>query len=337
MVKSSNKSTRNQEIDILKGIAMVCMIIGHSIIVYPIDISHVSWCEDLHNFIYSFHMELLFLLSGYLYKKKDYITYLSGKVHRIFVPYLIWGAIFLLMPVAFSAVVHRETPLQDGLINYLFHGGGYWFLYVLFLIFMIYPLTDRLNNWFKGALIIVILSINYFIEIPSVFCLDMVFLYLPYFIIGNILASLSLTNQNFQIDRYFGIVGLLFLCVFVINKITSLPVYFAGFVNTICIIGLVFVIAHFLYVAVKVTNDVILRWLNDLLSLCGQYSLQLYLFNGFLLVILRVLLCSILHIENPIIIVTSIAGFDILISLLVCVYLLPKSKLLSYVCGVKKL
>ena len=91
--------TRIPEVDFLKGFAMICMIIGHSIIVFPIDISHVSWCESLHNFIYGFHMELIFLLSGFLYKKKDIVPYLKGKVNRILVPYLIWGAIFLLMPV----------------------------------------------------------------------------------------------------------------------------------------------------------------------------------------------------------------------------------------------
>ena len=70
-------------------------------------------------------------------------------------------------------------------------------------------------------------------------------------------------------------------------------------------------------------------------SLCGQYSLQLYLFNGFLMVPLRVLLCSVMHVENAVAIVSVISVVDIAISLLVCVYLLPKSKILSYVCGVK--
>ena len=101
--------------------------------------------------------------------------------------------------------------------------------------------------------------------------------------------------------------------------------------------GIISVCVHYAYVIAIDRKDILLNKVVNITSLCGQYSLQLYLFNGFLLVILRVLLCSILHIENPIIIVTSIAGFDILISLLVCVYLLPESKLLSYVCGVKKL
>lgn len=94
MTKNTIKINRIPELDILKGFAMICMIIGHSIIVFPIDISHVPWCERLHNFIYSFHMELLFLLSGFLYKKKDVASYFKGKVERILVPYFIWGGYF---------------------------------------------------------------------------------------------------------------------------------------------------------------------------------------------------------------------------------------------------
>ena len=52
------REKRIEQIDIARGIAGICMILGHSFIVYPIDISSVWWCHALHVWIYSFHMEL---------------------------------------------------------------------------------------------------------------------------------------------------------------------------------------------------------------------------------------------------------------------------------------
>ena len=335
MENSVIKSGRIPDVDLLKGFAMICMIVGHSIIVYPINISHYPWCESLHNFIYSFHMELLFLLSGFLYKNKNYINYLKGKVNRILVPYLIWGSVFLLMPVLFSSVVHRDTPFQEGLKNYLFHGGGYWFLYVLFLVFFIYPIIDKLANWAKLGLALAVFFVNIFhFVFPAIFCIELFMLYLPYFIIGNLLKTIY-NNRSKLVGKNTGVIGLGFVFVFLINQYVSLPSYYAQVVNTICIMGWVCITVLFFYVVANVTKDIIINKLVHIMSLCGKYSLQLYLFNGFLLVFLRVILCSILHIINPIVLVAAISGFDIIISLLICVYLLPKSRVVSFICGVK--
>ena len=55
---------RNEKVDILRGIAAVLMVLGHSFIVYPINISEVPWCAAVSHFIYTFHMELFFILAG---------------------------------------------------------------------------------------------------------------------------------------------------------------------------------------------------------------------------------------------------------------------------------
>jgi len=46
---------RNLTFDIMKGIAILCMMIGHS-----------TWPPEwLHRLIYSFHMPLFFIVAGY--------------------------------------------------------------------------------------------------------------------------------------------------------------------------------------------------------------------------------------------------------------------------------
>lgn len=336
MTKEIVNTNRIPEIDVLKGFAIVCMIIGHSIIGFPIDITHVPWCESLHNFIYSFHMELLFLLSGFLYKKRSYKDYIKNKVLRILVPYLIWGAVFLLMPVIFSSVVHRDTPFLEGIRNYALYGGGYWFLYVLFLIFVIYPLINLLGRWLKIVLLLGVIAVNCQLTIPSIFCLNQVVYYLPFFMIGNMLHELKKTMGGGIITgRYAGIILLVFIIIYIINNYVSISGYFYHFIKSMSMIGIMCVLARYIFTILSQVRDVLLKGFVDFTSICGKFSLQLYLFNGFLLVILRVLLCTILHVTNPIIIVTVISSVDIIVSLLVCVYLLPKSKALSFICGVK--
>lgn len=47
-------------VDIAKGIGIVLVLIGH-----------ISQNKNLHYFIYSFHMPLFFIISGYLYSEKE--------------------------------------------------------------------------------------------------------------------------------------------------------------------------------------------------------------------------------------------------------------------------
>ena len=55
-----SNTERVKEIDYLRGIAAILMILGHSFIVYPIDISEGACCKAIQHWIYTFHMELFF-------------------------------------------------------------------------------------------------------------------------------------------------------------------------------------------------------------------------------------------------------------------------------------
>lgn len=54
------KNKRIDYLDIAKGIGILSVIIGHTF-----DVQYLS------NFLYSFHMPLFFVLSGYFFKEKD--------------------------------------------------------------------------------------------------------------------------------------------------------------------------------------------------------------------------------------------------------------------------
>lgn len=56
--------TRIQWIDIAKGITIIAMIIGHS----------VPYGSSIRNLIFSFHMPLFFILTGYTMREDVQIT-----------------------------------------------------------------------------------------------------------------------------------------------------------------------------------------------------------------------------------------------------------------------
>jgi fucose 4-O-acetylase-like acetyltransferase len=147
-IKPEQKS-RNATIDILKGLGIILVVIGHS-----------GCPQPLGDFISSFHMPLFLIASGvffkesFLYNKKNYAI---RKVKGIYLPFLKWSYIFLLLHNLFFAIgiindsygsstgscakffsfydIAIRIPAiaftMNGFDNYLL--GAYWFLRSLFL------------------------------------------------------------------------------------------------------------------------------------------------------------------------------------------------------------
>lgn len=73
---------RNHAIDIMKGIAILCVILGH-IEAIP---------EVGKGIIFSFHMPLFFIIAGYFYRPTvDYRAKLNKDFKRLIVPYIATG------------------------------------------------------------------------------------------------------------------------------------------------------------------------------------------------------------------------------------------------------
>ena len=61
---------RFNEIDIVKGIAMLTVLWHHSFILYPIYMLDIPWCHHAMAINGTFFMNVFFLVSGY-FKEKD--------------------------------------------------------------------------------------------------------------------------------------------------------------------------------------------------------------------------------------------------------------------------
>lgn len=67
---------REISIDILKGIAIILVVVGH------------NTNQDIKDMIFCFHMPLFFVLSGYLFSPKPINKYLYRSTSRLLLPYI---------------------------------------------------------------------------------------------------------------------------------------------------------------------------------------------------------------------------------------------------------
>lgn len=156
------KHKRDAAMDILKGIGIILMVVGHS-----------ECPELLGNLIYLFHMPLFFLASGYFLSLKsfDNRTFLHNKVRTLYVPFVKWALVFLFLHNLFYnfGIINGTYGAGDGTVSsyltlsaifkrivliFLFMDvrgefllGAYWFMRALFVGYvMLFALMRTLNH-----------------------------------------------------------------------------------------------------------------------------------------------------------------------------------------------
>lgn len=92
-------------IDIAKGIAMILVIVGHT----------VPNPSPLRHAIFSFHMPVFFILAGYTFRPKPWRELLSGSVSRLLVPYVVLALAWQVPTFLMSGVSLTSGTLVAGL------------------------------------------------------------------------------------------------------------------------------------------------------------------------------------------------------------------------------
>lgn len=138
---------RSQYLDIIKGIAIFLVLWGHSIQI--LSYGKLDYYNNyLFKFIYSFHMPLFMLVSGYLFyfccNRKTLKELLKNRVIGLIIPIFSWGTIFYLFQNIINYCSKRNSSLS--ISGYLRSLNGTWFLWSLLIISCIVAVLNRIKK-----------------------------------------------------------------------------------------------------------------------------------------------------------------------------------------------
>lgn len=262
---------------IAKGMGIILVVVGHF---YP-QTSPPYWTEARH-IIYSFHMPLFFILSGYLYShgKYPYGDLIKTKAKRLLYPFATIAVAFFLIKYLASLVVSLEYPVYlDSLYTLLTDPGNsymplLWFMHALFLIFAIYPLARLLLN--NLSILLLMLVINAVLG-SDYLVFGKALANMPFFVVGVVIrGNITVSKMAISSNWHYVFAPLVLFILayplrlsFSIDPVCRYPIqFFLGITGSLFVINL----SH----AISALSETKIK---KALTLVGYYSMGIYLLH----------------------------------------------------------
>ena len=140
---------RNAGLDLIRGLAILIVIIGHSIQAnLVIGQSSFIW----QNIILVFQMPLLFFISGFTsgfsYPSNNPLIFIGKKIKRLLVPYLMWAVIHYCI-VSYINIGYRQFGIASFFKELVI--SDFWFLRFLFVFFLIMWVCDLWISYLRKS------------------------------------------------------------------------------------------------------------------------------------------------------------------------------------------
>lgn len=285
---------RSEIISALQTFGIFLVVLGHSNPGDPVP----NVFEWLQKYIYSFHMPLFMVISGYLFSytggiRNDYFHFIKIKTVRLLIPYFVISSLAFIPKVALSKFAMRpiDLSLSTFVHNFIYPWENviifFWFLPTLFLIFVVSPIFDFKNNTPVKTLIITISLVLLNIANPlseiKFLNLSGVCSYLIYFWIGCLMA-----NNWAYVIRFFSKKTslIIFLLTTIALSIISSSLKEIGLISAITGVIMSFCLCQ----QYLLKNIAILRLMDG-------YSYQIYLLSWFPQIFFKIICFQILHLD----------------------------------------
>lgn len=206
---------RIKYIDISRAFAIFLIVFGHTIV-------HSLNCHVVFKILYSFHVPLFFIISGYTFNSlnKDFKLFLRNKIVRILLPYFIWAFLFLIPYYIFGGNINSllgnsgSFNLGNNLLNIIYGVGcsfalkqntPLWFLPALFTMEVCFFYICKVKKDKARFIILLLLA---FLGIISSSCITVVlpfglntFLNIGFFFyLGFILKNYDLLDRLYKFN-----------------------------------------------------------------------------------------------------------------------------------------
>lgn len=191
------KKERNVLIDVVKAFAIISVVIGHSI-QYGFSADYLRsgayFDNVLFKIIYSYHMPLFMLISGYLFAysiNRDWKSVIKKKSLSLLVPVFAWGAVKLVKYIIWQ-IQNDDLTFEEAVIYYLDTSVRHlWFLWAIFWCSLIVLVVNRL---FTDNLAIYTLIFVASFFVPDGLNLELYKFMYPYFVVGYLFNSKGFKN-----------------------------------------------------------------------------------------------------------------------------------------------
>lgn len=179
------------EINIMRGMAVLCVVIGHSF--NPTETPTIL--GFVKSFVYCFHMPAFFFISGFLEGEKrrsfsEKKQAIVKKVKRLMVPYFFLTVVTAVLKILFGAFARNplqySTLVVDVLIGRNNPNGGLWFLYALFIISIFGILFDTVNRAILTGVMLVLYVLNAAVFKQSGYIIGFFFSYAWIYFMGGV-------------------------------------------------------------------------------------------------------------------------------------------------------
>lgn len=276
----------NYKIVNLRAIAIILVVLGHSMILYA------NWdiftpLKEFPNLVFfktkiinPFQLSIFFAVSGWLFAKTNinknsvsFVSFFNSKIKRLIIPYFV-VAFFYMNPIKYMLHIPNFDNIQNLLISIfkqlIFTGsapGHLWFLPCLFFIFIIaYMSFDYINSNIKTliAFITLIILNKLSTYLPSLFMINSVLYYLIYFYLGYFIYKIPKNDYINNIVNKHKVLSITILFTFILLTII-VPSYYKIIFISLSIILLFFIIPN---------------KKNSLLNYISTNSFGIYLFHS---------------------------------------------------------
>lgn len=274
---SSYQKKRIDYLDIVKGIGIILVIFGH-----------LSMRSQLTRIIvYSFHMPLFFIISGYFDKEKPLHIVLKNNLFSLIFP--AYGALVfdIFCLIAFSLINNINLPnLHSWLDGIILHGGVWWnypvwFLMTLGVCKILKCCLNKVNFILTEcvALIFVIFcAFNFNSYLPNWWLTNSIMAF-PFFIIGVLIRKYNLFETILHLNIIWLILGtFLWISFAIFNGYTDINIQengnnyliflLTGMLGTLCL--------------VRITKSIKCVHIRNVFSLLGKESMIILISHYYL-------------------------------------------------------